>query len=98
MSTAQQAFAFLNSVMDKHGGAPSQWYAGIASDPRQRLFNDHNVSEHGDAWGLDYCVSADDARAVEEALLHMGCKGGAGGGDASTKAVYLYKIAPHTRE
>lgn len=40
MSGRQQVFQFLCGVIDKHGGASRLWYAGIAADPAQRLFND----------------------------------------------------------
>ena len=34
-----------------HSGSPySSWYAGIASDPKDRLFNDHKVSEKNGSW------------------------------------------------
>lgn len=98
MATAKEAFADITAYMNTNGGAPSAWYAGIASDPRQRLFNDHNVAEQGGTWIYRTCSTDDDARIVEDALIRMGCKGGGGGGDASTKAVYAYKITPHTAE
>jgi len=31
----------------KGGGRYSDWYVGIATDPRDRLFNDHGVAEEG---------------------------------------------------
>ncbi len=79
MATSQQVFATLSNYINGNGGQFSQWHAGISSDPRQRLFNDHNVDEHRDAWAYDFCPSDSDARAVEEALIHTGCKGGGGG-------------------
>ncbi len=39
----------IKAHADKGGGGYSSWYCGIASDPDQRLFNDHNVPKkmHG---------------------------------------------------
>jgi len=98
MARPQEAFTDITKYMNDGGGAPSAWYAGVATDPRQRLFNDHNVNEARDRWIFRTCNTDEEARRVEDALIRMGCKGGAGGGDASTRAVYLYRIAPHTRE
>jgi len=33
----------IKKHMDDRGGPYSEWYVGIAEDPKDRLFNDHNV-------------------------------------------------------
>jgi hypothetical protein len=96
--TAQQALADIKTYISKVGGFYSSWYAGIASDPRDRLFNGHAVKEKGDLWIFRTCDSHTDARSVEDALFRFGAKGGPGGGDSATKAVYAYKIGTHTVE
>jgi hypothetical protein len=96
--TTQQVMADIKAYIAKIGGAYSSWYTGIASDPRDRLFNGHAVKEHGDCWIFRTCDSHTDARSVEDALLRLGAKGGPGGGDNATKAVYAYKIGTHTAE
>lgn len=98
MKTAQQIYDSLLEYMNGYINPKSSWYAGIASSPRDRLFSDHNVDEKHGQWRYDTCESSDDARAVEEALLKLGCKGGGGGGDHTTKACYAYLITPSTRE
>jgi hypothetical protein len=80
------------------GGAYSQWYVGIAADPQQRLFNDHNVDRNSGAWIYRTCGSSEEARAIEDYFILMGMKGGPGGGDSATKIVYAYKITSSTRE
>ena len=80
------------------GGSHTQWYAGIASRPRDRLFVDHGVREKDDAWIFRDCASDAAARQVEDHFLTRGCQGGPGGGDYSTKYFYAYKIRPHTLE
>ena len=94
----EQVFADIKSHVAQCGGRFSSWYAGIAADPRDRLFNGHCVSEKSDAWIYRTCNSDKNARTVENALLRMGMKGGPCGGDGDTKFVYAYKIAPHTVE
>ena len=98
MKTAQQVYDGLVAYINKYTNPKSAWYAGIASDPKDRLFTDHGVDEQNGQWAYDTCASSADARAVEEALLKLGCKGGGGGGDDTTKACYVYFITSSTRE
>lgn len=76
----------------------AEWYVGIASNPRDRLFVDHCVSETGDRWIFRDAGTDSAARALEQAFLNAGCKGGDGGGDYTTKFVYAYLITNSTRE
>lgn len=95
---AQQVVNQTEGYMAKFKGRYSDWYAGIAADPKQRLFNDHGVDEKYDAWVYHHCGTDDLARAIEHYFLDKGCKGGPGGGDEATHFFYAYKTAPHTRE
>jgi hypothetical protein len=88
----------ITSYVAKNGGRFSEWYAGIAASPRQRLFSDHAVRESGDVWIFRPCGSSDAARDIENSLFKLGMRGGPGGGDNSTGYVYAYKIAGHTIE
>jgi len=94
----EQVFAEIKAHIAHCGGSYSSWYAGIASDARDRLFSGHCVKEHGDSWIYRTCDSDEDARTVENALLSLGMKGGPCGGDQTTKSVYAYKIGSHTTE
>lgn len=97
MATAQQAIQEIDDYIRKHGGPYSAWYAGIATDPRSRPFNDHGVAEKGDAWIYVDCLTDSAARKVEEHFLAKGCDGDTGGGDSSTKYAYAYKKNAHTK-
>lgn len=88
----------LETYMSQCGGNYADWYAGIASSPKERLFNDHAVREQGAGWIYADCGTDEAARAIEQYFLSRGCKGGPGGGDYQTKYVYVYKVAPHTCE
>lgn len=98
MKTAQQVYDFLVAYMNKFQEAYPAWYAGIGADPKARLFTDHAVQETGGRWAFDLCDSESDARAVEEALLKLGCKGGGGGGNNTTRSCYVYYITNSTIE
>ena len=79
------------------GGSYSAWYVGIASNPRQRLFEDHKVNEKTDVWIYRESESSDIARSIEDHFVNtLGTDGGTGGGDDSTNSVYSYKKNSHT--
>ena len=90
--------AEIKAHMDRQGGPYGNWYAGIASDIEQRLFSDHNVPRKNHWFIYREAFNVDDAREVEQYLFSLGCKGGPGGGDDSTKLVYAYLISATTRE
>ena len=92
------AISDIKAYVANNGGNYSQWYVGIAADPRERLFNDHAVKEKGDAWIYRQCTTSDVARSVEKHFLAQGMKGGSGGGDENSDYVYAYKISGHTIE
>lgn len=96
--SAQNAFKFLHGYMRKHGGTYADWYAGIASDMRQRLFMDHNVDQEGGVWAHFRCTSKEEATSVEQALFRKQCNGGPGGGDDGTDFAYIYMITLETRD
>lgn len=82
----------IKSYIIKNGGIYSSWYAGIAKDPRSRLFNDHAVDEKSDAWIFRIASSSDLARNVEQHFIQkLGTDGDTGGGDDYTKAIYAYR-------
>lgn len=95
--TISQVIREINDYIYKGGGGYADWYIGIATDPRVRLFNDHSVEKESDSWIFRDCNTDANARNVEEYFLNKGCDGGAGGGDSSTKYAYAYKKNSHTR-
>jgi hypothetical protein len=88
----------IDSYIKQCGGSYSQWYVGIASKPRERLFTEHNVDEKNGQWIYRDCGSSEAARQVEQYFLNLGCKGGTGGGDYTTRSVYAYRITQNTRQ
>jgi len=87
---AQDVYDSIVAYIKEHGGAYSDWYAGIASDWRERLVVDHNVAREHRWWIARQCHTHTAARNVEDALIELGCDGAPGGGDEDTIYVYAY--------
>ncbi len=95
MTRYQKVIQDVEAYIGQHGGRYREWYAGIATKPRDRLFNDHNINEKTDAWIFRDCGSESTARKVEKHFLGKGCDGGTGGGITPT-FFYAYKKKAHT--
>jgi hypothetical protein len=97
MATAQEVIAHIDGYMKKFPTTRNpQWYVGIASDVRQRLFGDHRVSAEQDAWAHIPADTSAIARSVETTYHNAGCDGGPGGGDNTTTIVYAYLKSSRT--
>lgn len=90
----------IQQYIDNNGGVASGygWYVGVTTDPRRRLFREHNVSETNGPWIYGAVSSDREARDIENHFQVEGCKGGPGGGDSDAKFVYAYRINLHTKE
>lgn len=99
MKDAKTIVAEIVQYIKGCGGIFSEWYVGIASDPTQRLFTDHNVNKGSGHWIYREAQNSDTARVIEEHIIETyKTKGDTGGGDNTTKYVYAYKITSSTRE
>ena len=91
---AQQALDEIVTHIDKQiardSGKYSNWYCGITSDIESRLLGDHKVPRENSWYVYRACPNDTDARAVETALVKLGCDGGSGGGDETSVYVYAY--------
>lgn len=81
----------------------SEWYVGIAANPRERLAEHGIVEEDESVWeeALPLWKKANNdqmARKAERFFLDRGAKGGPGGGDEDSVFVYAYRIGPNTNE
>ena len=75
------------------------WYGGITANPKERLFNDHNVNEDDkNDWIWERAESDKVAREVENHLKKRGMQGGPGGGDDRSLFVYAYRVSSHTKQ
>ncbi len=86
----------ISNYMAKNGGQYRDWYVGITSDVKQRLFIDHGVYENGQGWIFREADSNQAARDIEKYFLGLGCDGGSGGGDYTSRIVYSYKKSGYT--
>ena len=93
---AQQTLNKIKSFIDEHNNNYPKWYSGIASNPKERLFKEHNVSEESGLWIFQRCLSEQSARDAEKALLELGCDGSTGGGDESSVYAYAYQKSVNT--
>ncbi len=95
---ATQVIQEIDDYIRTVGGGYSCWYIGIASDPRDRLFNDHSVNKDNDDYIIRDCGSEVAASKVEKYFLNRNYDEGTGGGDdGSTRFAYAYKKNARTR-
>jgi len=76
--------------INKLGGSYPDWYCDIASNWVNRLLIEHKVPKEGHPYIARQCYTSDDARAVQSALIELGCDGAPGGGDKTSVYVYAY--------
>ncbi len=86
----------IDNRIHKSGGGYPGWYVGVATNPRKRLFDGHNVSEQSGAWLYRDAGCESTAKIIEAIFLKRGCKGGPGGGNGP-HYVYAYKMTRTTR-
>lgn len=98
VKSVQQVIDETEAHIKERGGPYSAWYAGVATDPEDRLFNHHNVSKANGFWLYRDCGTDTASRKVEAHFLAKGCKGGPGGGDSKSRYFYVYKITSSTKE
>ncbi len=94
--TTHQVYDEIKAYILKKGERYPDWYVGITSDARHRLFIEHSVSEKNDLWIYRKCSNNRAAKSVKETLLKLGCAGAAGGWDDLTTSVYAYRKSPNT--
>ena len=86
------------AYVSKNGNGKYGWYVGIAADPKDRLFNEHNVFEYG-LWIYSPADNSRVARDVEiELIKELNAKGASGGGSDDTTFVYAYQITSTSKE
>ena len=97
MTTKDQIIATIHGYIQRNGDQPGYWYVGVSKDARNRLFNDHKVSESKGVWIYRTASTSGVARQTEGYFIKtIGTDGGKGGGDTSAKMVYAYKKTSST--
>ncbi len=100
---AQDKLTIIKEIKEfiiRESGSFHDWYVGIATNPRERLFTGHNVNEKVGPWIFREAIGSFIARKVEEYFVDtLSTDGGTGGGDdATTKYVYAYLKTSSTKE
>jgi len=99
-ATANRAATEIKVYIDSHRLPYREWYVGIASNGRDRVFNQHGVKERTDKWIICQPLpTSTEAREVEAYFVDdLKTDGGKSGGDETTRTVYAYHKEAHTTE
>jgi len=88
--------AEIDICITKCGKGYREWYVGTTSNPDQRLFQGHNVSQDAGAWIYRDAGSESMAKIIEAIFHKKGCKGVPAASDRSNY-VYAYRMTRTTR-
>ena len=88
----------ISSHIAKSGIQLSRWYVGIAEDPDNRLFTEHNVPRDNYWWIYRELATKEAAAEVEKFFLDKGARGGGGGGTDKSVFAYAFVIGSNTKE
>jgi hypothetical protein len=75
----------------REGGDPKTWHIGVTHDPRQRLFDEHEVDYQSDAWIYRRATSEGEALQVQSYFLEFGLADGEEGWRPGACTVYAYR-------
>jgi hypothetical protein len=101
MSSDKEVSDKLYACRSQHEAktAFADWYVGVASDPRDRLFRHHGVNEAAGAWAFEEAESAKAARRIARSFHDgAGFAGELGESDPNALYVYIYLKTRDTRE
>ena len=97
MRNAQDIIDEIIRYVKAEGGAFSDWYVGVASDPIKRLFEAHKVNEYN--WTYLPCGDTDTASFIRSHLKeNLGFDGEEGSIDRGKPHIYVFRKAPHTKQ
>jgi hypothetical protein len=98
-SVQQVKYEFL-AYIKEFDSTFSNWYVGLADQPRQALFNLHGVRDAEDPWLYKQLLTNRAARTVQDYFIdHLKTAGVASAEQSEdVDCVYLYRIAAHTRQ
>ncbi|MBL29213.1 MAG: hypothetical protein CMM50_16905 [Rhodospirillaceae bacterium] len=96
--SVQQIKYEILAYIKEFGGDFSDWYVGVADDPKRLLVETHGIDEEVDPWLWKQALTYTAARNVQAYFLDRLRTDGvpAGPPDENFDCVYLYKKAPHT--
>ena len=83
--------------IQREGGHPKTWLVGLTNDPRQRLFDEHQVHYQNDAWIYRTAASESEAQQVHANFLEFGMSEGSGVLRSGSRMVYAYRKSIRTK-
>jgi len=88
----------ITRFTNKYGGKYSDWYIGITSKQKAKLFQIHNINEYLDKWIYEPARNNKQARNIKSYLIILGLDGEEHNDDDddSARFVYAYKKTQHT--
>ena len=99
VSVQQVKYEFLAYIKEFDQSFAS-WCVGISDAPKDTLFDRHGVRADEDPWLYKQLLTHRAARTVYDYFVeHLKTAGVAPSGDSNDfDCVYLFKMAPHTRQ
>ena len=96
-SVQQIKFEMIAHIKE-FGASFSEWYVGIASDPKQSLFEKHGVDKKSDIWIYKQALTFNACQTVQRYFLQiLGTDGELiNTAEENMDCVYLYKKSERT--
>ena len=96
--SVQQIKYEILAYIKEFGGDFSDWYVGVAADPKGTMFNQHSVHEDDDIWLYKQALTFTACKTVQQYFLDILNTDGKliSEGDEDTDCVYLYKKSERT--
>jgi hypothetical protein len=89
----------IEQYITNFGGHYPDWYVGISSNPKNRLFQDHHVHVEDDLWIHKLANSLDDVKKIKDHFHNIRhADGPREGGNNTTLYIYAYKKTKNTRQ
>jgi hypothetical protein len=83
--------------IQSEGGRPKTWCVGVTNDPRQRLFDEHQVHYQNDAWIYRTAASESEAQSVQAYFLEFGLNEVGGDWRSGSRMIYAYRKSISTK-
>lgn len=70
-----------------------EWYVGLASNIRKKLFEEHKISEENGRWIYQTLANKEIAKEIKQHFVSLGLKSEDSNDDQSGNIIFIYKIA-----
>jgi hypothetical protein len=96
--SVQQIKYEILAYIKEFGGDFSEWYVGIAADPKHEMFETHSVNENDDIWLYKQALTYRACKTIQDYFLDKLKTDGRSvtDGNEDTDCVFLYKKSSRT--